>query len=158
MRTEPLSSNELEFLKLQLKSAKRSFVGFFSKFVIVIFVLSFVLSFYKAASGNQNAFSASAYFATTTLFLLISALGVYIVFLLFHRNLMLDIRQARKTIEPCHISRKQFMPHNNTYHFYIDSAHCLSVQVPKADYDRMNPGDELSIEYSCHSGIFFGYF
>lgn len=100
MRTEPLSSNELEFLKLQLKSAQQSFIGFFSKFIIIIFALSFVVAFYNAAAGNQNAFSAASYFSTTALFLLLAALGVYIVYLLFHRKLIRDIRQARKTVEP----------------------------------------------------------
>jgi hypothetical protein len=158
LHTEPLDTSEMAFLNRQLAQGKKMFIAFYAKFIIILFSLSFVVSFYRAASGIDNAFSPLWYFRFTGALLLLSAGLCYIVFLLFHRKLSLDIKQGTKTIERCVIERKQYMRRVNKYYFYLNSRHCLSIEVNQHDFNTMNPGDELSIQYSTHCGIFFGYY
>ena len=69
-----------------------------------------------------------------------------------------DIKAATKTIEINHIVRKLHLSAKNAYYFYTDSKVKLSIEVSAADYDQMNEGDEISIEYTTHSKQYLGYF
>ena len=69
-----------------------------------------------------------------------------------------DIRQQKKIIERVIIERKTFLPHNNTFHFYLNSLQKLSIEVDEEDFALLEEGDEISIEYAQNSGIYFGYF
>jgi len=71
---------------------------------------------------------------------------------------MADIRQRTKTIETAHILRKQYMARSDGYYFYIDSPNKMSIQVTIDDYQRLDTGDEVNIEYYTNSKLYLGYF
>ena len=64
----------------------------------------------------------------------------------------------RQTIERVNVTRKQYMPQNNTYYLYLSSPVKLSIEVSIDDYRQVGEGDELSIEYATHSKFYLGYF
>ena len=70
----------------------------------------------------------------------------------------MDLLAQVKVIEVNQITRKQYMPQNNTYYFYIQSPARLSIEVTQQDFYRLNEGDEVSIEYALHSKLYLGYF
>ncbi len=74
------------------------------------------------------------------------------------KKLIKDIREGYKTIERTLITRKQFMPSTQTYHLYLSSRQRLSIEISKEEFDKYEVGDEINIEYSCHSKVYFGHF
>lgn len=95
-----------------------------------------------------------------TVFCLIS---LFLISLRFSRNSELskirrDLRQKLKIVERVMIERKTFLPHNNTFHFYLNSPEKLSIQVDETDFMLLQEGDEISIEYSKNAKVYFGYF
>lgn len=69
-----------------------------------------------------------------------------------------DIKSKQKIVEQAELIRKTHMPQNNTYHFYLDSPTRISIEVTKNDFDNYREGDEINIEYSERSKVYFGYF
>lgn len=79
----------------------------------------------------------------------------------YYRNLWKltkDIKRNLKSIEQATIERKQHISSNDSYHFFINSKTQLSIEVSKDDFEKFNEGDEINIEYSTYSKIYFGYF
>ncbi|KAA5536556.1 hypothetical protein F0919_02490 [Taibaiella lutea] len=69
-----------------------------------------------------------------------------------------DIKRNLKSVEQAVIERKQHISSNDSYHFFIDSKTKLSIEVSKDDFEKFDEGDEINIEYSTYSKIYFGYF
>lgn len=69
-----------------------------------------------------------------------------------------DLKNKTKMIEKVLIRKKTFLPHNNTFHFYLNSPRKLSIQVQEPDFNQLTEGDEINIEYSTSAGVYFGYF
>jgi hypothetical protein len=69
-----------------------------------------------------------------------------------------DLKNKTKMIEKVLIKKKTFLPHNNTFHFYLNSPRKLSIQVQEPDFNELSEGDEINIEYSTNAGVYFGYF
>jgi hypothetical protein len=69
-----------------------------------------------------------------------------------------DLKRNLKSIEQTTIDRKQYIKTNDSCFFYLDSAVQLSIEVSRADFEMFNEGDEINIEYSSYSKIYFGYF
>ena len=126
--------------------------------MVMCFLVSFAGAWYKAAGGVENAFSPIRYFGYTAFLLSVCTLAVYLSYRLYLRKVFWDIKTGTKTIEQSYIARKQYMPQNNSYHFYITSPNRLSIEVGQEDFYRMNEGDEVSIEYTTHAKVFLGYF
>ncbi len=98
------------------------------------------------------------YFFGMIFLLILIAIGSYYSYSRTLKLLLKDIHLGNKTIEKTEIDRKQFVEMNNTYHFYLKSASKLSIEVSKDDFDLYREGDEINIEYSTFSKIYFGYF
>lgn len=73
-------------------------------------------------------------------------------------KLQRDIKRNLKSIEQTTIDRKQYIKLNDSCFFYLNSAIKLSIEVSKEDFERFNEGDEINIEYSTFSKVYFGYF
>ena len=130
----------------------------FSILMIMSFVLPFAGAWYQAFDGAPNAFSPLRYFGAVALMLLISGFATYFSFNVNHRKLQLDIRDRTKTIDTIRITRKLYIAVKKTYYFYIDSRIKLNIEVSANDFERLNAGDEVSIEYTTHSQLYLGYF
>jgi len=88
----------------------------------------------------------------------ISMFSTYVTYRINLRKIQLDINDGTKTIETNRITRKVYVRTKNTCYFYIDSKITMSIEVSVNDFERMNEGDEVSIEYATHSGLYLGYF
>ncbi len=108
--------------------------------------------------NTETVFSWENYFITLALLSLLFYIAVR-----FSRSgelskIQLDLRQKTKIVERVTIEKKTFLPHNNTFHFYLNSAQKLSIQVEQSDFAVLSEGDEINIEYSKNAGVYFGYF
>ncbi len=155
---EPLDVSEINFLRKKVEEERRLYIKVYSILMVMSFLMPFAGAWYRAAGGAQNAFSPIRYFGFTAFLLGVCTLAVLLSYRLYLRKVFLDLKTRTKTIELSHITRKQFMPQNNSYHFYIASTNRLSIEVSQEDFYHMDEGDEVSIEYTTHAKIFLGYF
>lgn len=155
---EPLSSEELSFLVRKEEKERKQFYKIIRVFMILSFVCPFVVAWFKALAGADDPFSVVAYFFGVLFLMCFSGLGIYWSYYHNLRKLQMDIRGGMKTIERVFIIRKQYMPLNNAFFFYLSSAVKLSIEVNEFDYRRLNKGDEINIEYAGFSRIYLGYF
>ncbi|MBA3829577.1 MAG: hypothetical protein H0X33_11620 [Taibaiella sp.] len=155
---EALDNSELSFLIVQEEKERRQYYKVFRFLMFLSFILPFAGSWYKAYDGAPNAFSALKFFTSTAVLLSISAGGTWMSFRINLRKIQWDIKQRTKTIETTQITQKRYMPHNDTYHFYLSSLTKLSIEVTPEDYHRLAEGDEVSIEYTTHACFYLGYF
>jgi hypothetical protein len=156
--SEPLETDELAFLSKKEEKERKQFYKVIRVFMLFSFILPYIVAWFRAADGAQNPFSYFNYFIGVAFLLSFSGVATYIGYHRTLKQVQLDIRDRTKTIERTHITRKQYMPQNNTYYFYIDSPNRLSIDVSEQDYHRLDSGDELSIEYTTHSKLYLGYF
>ena len=155
---EPLEAEELSFLKKKEQKERGQYYKLIKWLMIFSFLCPFVIAWLQAMEGMENPFSYRSYFVGVFYLMCFSGGGTYFVYYFNLRKVQSDIHHKTKTIERAHITRKQFMPHNNTYHFYIDAPSRLSIEVTAIDFNRLDKGDELSIEYTTYSKIYLGYF
>ena len=156
--TEPLDDGELQFLEKKESKERSQYYKVFRLLMILSFIIPFAGAWYRAYDGAPNAFSATKFFFTAAVLLSISSVSTFITYRVNLRKVQLDIQDRTKTIEISHIIRKLHIGAKNTYYFYIDSNVKLSIEVSHNDYERMNTGDEICIEYATHSGQYLGYF
>lgn len=155
---EPLENDELAFLVKKEQKERGQYFKLIKWIMTFCFLCPFVVAWFRAMDGAEDPFSYAAYFLGVFYLVCFSGGGTYVAYFYNLRKIQSDIRHKTKTIERAHITRKQFVPHNNTYHFYIDSPNKLSIEVTAIDFHRLDKGDELSIEYTTYSKMYLGYF
>jgi hypothetical protein len=167
---ESMNDSELSFLKTKEEKEKRTFfrtVRILLVLSIVPCCLGIIMESIKRSSDppemtklreQEDPHVYLYYFFGMIFLLLLVAVGSYIAYYRSLGRLHKDILLNRKTIENAAISRKQFVNSNNTYHFFLRSTFKLSIEVSKEDYEAYEEGDEINIEYSTHSRVYFGYF
>lgn len=156
--TEPLDATELQFLEKRETKERRQYYKAFRMLMILSFVIPFIAAWYRAYDGAPNAFSIPKFFVGVSTLLSISLFSTYATYRVNLRKLQMDLKHCTKTIATYHITKKTFVPGKKTYHFYIDSKIKLSIEVSDKDFQRLQEGDEISIEYSTHAKQYFGYF
>jgi hypothetical protein len=155
---EPLEHEEIAFLQRKEVRERKQFYKVIRVLMLLCFICPFVVAWFRAADGAENPFSYQAYFVGVVFLLCFSGTGVYIAYRRSLHQLHADLRNQTKTVERTHVTRKQFMPHNNTFHFYLDSPNKLSIEVSETDFHNTEQGDELNIEYTTYSRQYLGYF
>jgi hypothetical protein len=155
---EALSPEELAFLRKKEQRERRQFFRVIRVLLLLCFFCPFVLAWYRAIEDVPEPFSYGFYFLGVLFLMCFSGCAVWIVYNSNLRKLQSDIAGLTKTVEQTRIVRKQHMEINNTYHFYLDSPVKLSIEVSEADFHRLQPGDEVNIEYSPRAHTYFGYF
>lgn len=155
---EPLDADEVAFLRRKEERERKQFYKLIRRLMLFAFIIPFAMAWFRAAEGDELAFSFARYFFGVFFLLVFTSVVTYIAYHRTLRRVQFDIKHRTKTIESTHITRKQYMPHNNTYYFYLDSPNKLSIEVQEHDYRRMDSGDELSIEYTTYSKQYLGYF
>lgn len=155
---EPLEASELDFLTKKAEKEKR----LYKKILIALLSGSIIFSFGGAwkyiLKGNLSVFSWENYFITLSILGTISAGAIWFSVYNNLRKVLLDLRYKTKIIERVLIKRKTFLPHNNTFHFYLNSYEKLSIEVDEAHFNELSEGDEVNIEYSSNARVYFGYF
>ena len=143
---EHLSHEEISFLRKKEEKERRQIYRVVRVFMILSFAVPFIVAWFRAFGGEDNAFSFGYYFLGVLFLLCFSAAGIYWGYYHNLRKIQLDLKSGMKTIERAFITRKQYMPVGNCYFFYLSSAIKLSIEVEESDYHRLNKGDEVSIE------------
>jgi len=156
--TEPLDAEELKFLERKASKDRSNYFKVFQLLMLLSFIIPFAGAWYRAYDGAPNAFSLFKFFSAAGVLLTLSSVSTYIAYRTYLGKMHLDIKDKTKTIEKNHIMKKMYVGSRDTYHFYIDSAVKLSIEVSHADYLLMNVGDEVSIEYTTHAKEYLGYF
>lgn len=160
---ENLSEDELAFLKKKAKKEERTFQKLLKVMLLGAMVISFAGA-WKNIQNDKKVFNTETIFSWENYFITLITLSViFFIAIRFSRSTELtkikkDIQQKKKIIERVIITRKTFLPHNNTFHFYLNSLSKLSIEVEEQDFTLLEEGDEISIEYAQNSGIYFGYF
>jgi len=155
---EPLNRDELSFLMRKEEKDRKQFYKVVRLFMLLCFICPFVIAWFKAVEGMEDPFSLIDYFIGVFFLMCFSGTGIYLSYVHNLRRVQHDIRSGTKTIECTHILRKQYMPQNNSFYFYIDSPNKLSIEVNEFDYHRLESGDEVNIEYTTFSKLYLGYF
>lgn len=155
---EQLNRDELSFLRRKEEKERKQLYKVVRVFMILSFLCPFVVAWLRAFRGQENPFLFTHYFIGVVFLMMFSAAGIYWSYYHNLRKVQMDIKHATKTIERTSITRKQYMPVNHTYFFYLSSAVKLSIEVAEVDYHRLNKGDEVSIEYTTFSKLYLGYF
>lgn len=157
-----MDEEELSFLNEKRAKEGKQFYKVANVLMILCFVIPFLFSWFKAVEGTEDeyeiAFTPSTYFFGVGFLLVFVGAIMFAVYRSYLHKLDKDIKTRCKTVEHTHIKRKQFMPHDKKYYFYLDSPTKLSIEVSQQDYSSMSEGDELSIEYSTNYKFYFGYF
>ena len=156
--TEALTEEELLFLVRKERRERRQYYKAYRMLMFLSFIIPFAGAWYRATDGAPNAFSKMKFFAAAGVLLSISTFSTYLTYRVNLRKVQLDIKQKTKTIERNRITRKLYIGTKNTWYFYITSLIKLSIEVSQVDYERLNEGDEVSIEYTTHSRLYLGYF
>lgn len=155
---EALTPEELQFLKDKDEKETRAFFRAVRVFMFICFIIPFIVAWMRAMDGDENPFELGAYFMGVTFLLCFTGLCAWLAYRRSLQKVKADIRHNSKTIERTRITRRQYMPQNNTYYFYLSSPNKLSIEVSESDYYMLKDGDELNIEYSTHAKLYFGYF
>jgi hypothetical protein len=155
---EPMNETELSFLRDKESRERRQYFVVYRMLMIGCFIIPFLTSWYRAYEGAPNAFSYIRFFVTAFTLLAISTTAVYLSYRVYHRKIVLDIKDGTKTIETSHITRKLALPAHGTFHFYTDSSVKLNIEVSEQYFHSLKEGDEVSIEYTTHSRMYLGYF
>lgn len=165
---EPMEPAELAFLE---KSRKRQSV-LFARTLLVLVAIGFIA---PVAVGlflesirvdhpdspwipEDRGFPVLPYLLGAGVLILLVVLAGYYSYTQTLSKLSRDLREKNKVVEKTEITRKVFMPHNSTFHFYLSSPTRLSIEVEADDYKNFREGDEINLEYSKHARIYFGYF
>lgn len=155
---EPLDVTELAFLTRKEKKERKLYYKVYRMLMVMSFIIPFIGAWYRAFDGAPNAFSTIKFFVGAGVLLMISSVGTYMTYKFNLRMVQWDVKQGTKTVEVSHITKKQFVPHNNAYYFYLDSPNKMSIEVSPDYYHALKEGDEINIEYSTNAKFYFGYF
>lgn len=155
---EPLSNDELFFLKKKEQLDRHYFYLAVRAIMIICFVIPFLIAWISAIYGLPNAFGYRKYFTGVGFLICFAGLCTYISYHYYLRKVQQDIQHNTKVIERTQITQKKFMPQNGAYYFYLNSPIKLSIEVSEQDYHRLEAGDEVNIEYTTYSKQYLGYF
>jgi hypothetical protein len=156
--TEKLESEELSFLRRKEAKERNQLYKVVRAMMMLCFVCPFIVAWVQAINGVPDPFRAGTYFLSVLFLLVFAGIVIYVAYRQNLRRVQLDIGHGTKLIERTHVTRKLYMPQTNTWFFYLDSPTRLSIEVSEDDYQRMEPGDEISIEYTSYSRMYLGYF
>lgn len=155
---EPLDEDERAFLRRREAKERSNLVRTVQILMSICFLLPFAMAWGEAIAGRPNPFSPLRYFTGVGILGMLSAGGVYIAYRSKLLRLHQDLRHNTKTVERTIITRKRYMPQNDTCYFFLDSPTKLSIEVSPEHFEQWQPGDELSIEYTTYSKEYLGYF
>ena len=170
--TEELTSDQLSFLKRRynseyqkFKKARLTALKICSIAVAIFTLLFFVTNKYAPIDEHDtltHRVSDGAVLIIGCACLIVLSLLIIVAFMIaFFRNfhgIRTDLNEKFKIVERSIIKEKKFMPHNETYHFVIESPSRYSMEVEKEEFYFYEIGDEINLEYTYHSKIDLGYF
>lgn len=157
--TETLTREEASFLSGRRKEEITSVYKLFRICMVLSFIIPFAGAWIRAArDGDPSVFSVLRYFLLVFWLLVVSGFIAWISYWRNVRPLRRDLRGGEKIVELATIDRKVFMPQNGSYHLYLNSTVCLSIEVEEGAFRLLHQGDEINILYAPYSRLHLGYF
>ena len=154
---EPLNADERAFLKRQETRDRDQLFKVVRIMLPICFILPFAVAWGEAIVGHENPFSQARYFSGVAIFCGFLFGGAAIAYRNGLYRLRRDLAKGMKAVEQVRISGKRFMPHDNSYHLYLESGVKLSIEISAADFDTFRKGDFVNIEYSPQARTYLGY-
>lgn len=159
---EPLVPEEVAFLTRKEVRERKQFYKIIQIFSVFCMICPLAASWVPDEPFNKldphYHFSILHYLAGLVFICCFAGTVVYVSYRRTLYKVQEDLKHQTKTIEQTQITRKQYMPLNNTFYFYLNSPNKLSIEVKQDDYHTMDQGDELNIEYTTYSKLYLGYF
>jgi hypothetical protein len=168
---EAMKDAEFSFLQEKANKEKGMFIRVVRNlsviFVIIPCCIGIIMESLKrsqstpymnAIQDQDDPYVIQSYFVGMIILLLIVAVCSTLYYFNTLWKIQKDLKRNTKTIEQTTIDRKQFIKTNDSCHFYLNSRTQLSIEVSKQDFERFDEGDEVNIEYSSYSKVYFGYF
>lgn len=168
---EPMNEPELTFLMEKEQRERRIFLRTVRNLSVLFIVAPCCLGIFmefitrsdlspamKAVREREEPYTYLMYFLGMIVLLTLLGMASAYTYRRTLGRLMKDIRSGMKTVEQTRVDRKLHMESNGTYHFYLKSTFKLSVEVSREDFEAYEDGDEINIEYSTYSRVYFGYF
>lgn len=169
--TEPMTESELDFIKEKKEIDAPKFYRILRILGLIFITIPLLGAIMTEITKyyNRNASKElrdrieyenpiSGYVVAFFIFIIIIVVIAVVAYNRSIKKLLLDLKNKTKIIEQAEIKRKLYVKQNGTYFFYLDSPNKLSIEVSARDYELLQEGDEINIEYSFYSRIYFGYF
>lgn len=146
---EPLTSENIEFLEDIIAQQKRELpaqiIGMIALFMVFIFL----------PGRRQNPSLYSQYGFTIPAIVIIIAVAAYncVSFYIENRNIQKDIADNHKFVAHYPICKKEKSLLNKKYTVWLkqEKNHQSKFNIEKSQYDQLNIGDLVRIEYTQHS-------
>ncbi len=159
---EPMRIDEIAFINKRYTDLGNNYAKILRLFtaVIALGILCIIIGRrYNAQLHNQQLAQEQYLYVIgiSILVWLLIATGIY--FIMVFRYYLDSVRQ-QKIIEPIIVNYKHILEVGGKAKCYVCLWHFKHkvVEVTPADYDLINIGDEINIEYARYSKEFFSYF
>ncbi len=157
--TELLTQDETLFLSERRDAELTSVYKLLRICMILSFIIPFAGAWIAAANeGDPSVFSVFRYFLLVFWLLVVSLLIAGVQYGRTVWPLRRDLRGGEKIVEQATVERKVYMPQNGSFHLYLNSVICLSIEVEAPAYHLLRQGDEINILYAPYSKVHLGYF
>ena len=154
---EAMTTEELSFLTQMERKERRTYRKILVWLLVMSFVFPFITSWYRFSDSGIMQFSIGKFSLSIVILAGISLVSVGMVYQVYHRGLLLDIKLKKKTVSTHKIMKKVAVA-GGSFHFYIESPVKLSIEVSESDFGAYREGDEICIEFAENSQHYFGYF
>lgn len=156
---ETMDEDELAFIQCKHDQESRAYMYTMNRMLFLIaFIPLFVALFLAASQPFSWQELLAIYFIGFAALLVF--FGIVATLSYYHKlhKFKMDLKHKIKVVEQVVIKSTQYMPQNNTWHFFIHSLHKVSIEVSEEFFNSHQPNDEINIEYSKYSKEYFGYF
>ena len=157
--SEAMGEDELAFIQRKHDKESAAYLYTMNRMLLfIVFIPAGIAMFFAVARSLQWQGILHIYIVGfIALFIFFALVSILSYFHKLHKYKM-DLKHKTKIVEQAIIKSCQYMPHNNTWHFYLLSQTKLSIEVSEEDFQSQVPGDEINIEYSQYAKEYFGYF
>jgi hypothetical protein len=168
---EPMEASEFSFLQEKAIKEKRMLARVVRNLSVIFIIIPCCIGItleslkraeltpaLRAIEDKNDPYFVRNYIIAMVVLLLVVAVSCAIYYYRTLWKITKDIKRNLKSIEQAIIERKQHISSNDSYHFFINSKIQLSIEISKEDFEKFEEGDEINIEYSTYSKIYFGYF
>ncbi len=158
---DKMTATELAFVQKKYKENSAMYTLFMKRMVYIVMGFCAIMIFIEVAfmqpaieKGNYKPIALNIVLIMSIILSLIILLSYYLVLY----NMARDAKQGSKVVEQANVIEKKYFNHLDQFYLYTNSLNVTKLEVSKKDFDTINLGDEINLEYSSYCKEFFGYF
>ena len=154
-----MEEDELEFIQRKHDKESKAYLYTMNRMLFLTAFIPFFIALFFAIAQTLSWQSLVRIYFTGFAAILVF-FGIVATLSYFHKlhKFKMDLKHKTKIVEQVLIKSAQYMPQNNTWHFFIHSIHKVSIEVSEEFFNSYQPNDEINIEYAKYSKEYFGYF